>query len=73
MGKLFDTATRYSFEASQCPARKAEQPPFLWRTYLFAALAITMSLSAVTTTRADTYPSKTITIVVGLRRAGSSM
>jgi tripartite-type tricarboxylate transporter receptor subunit TctC len=72
MGKLFDTATRYSFGSLSMPFKlaKAELPPFLWRTYLFAALAITMSLSAVTTTRADTYPSKTITIVVGFAPGG---
>ena len=48
----------------------AGQPPFSWRTYLFIALAIAMSLSAVTAARADTYPSKTITIVVGFAPGG---
>ena len=48
----------------------AEQPPLLWRTYLFIALATAMSLSAVTAARADAYPSKTITIVVGFAPGG---
>ena len=48
----------------------AEQPPLSWRTYLFIALATAMSLSAVTSARAETYPSKTITIVVGFAPGG---
>ena len=38
---------------------------FSWRMYLFIALITAISLSEVTAARADAYPSKTITIVVG--------
>jgi tripartite-type tricarboxylate transporter receptor subunit TctC len=48
----------------------AEQPPLSWRTYLCIALATAVSLSAVTSPRAETYPSKTITIVVGFAPGG---
>lgn len=43
---------------------------FSWRTCLSVTLATAMSLSAVTAARADTYPSKTITIVVGFAPGG---
>ena len=48
----------------------AEQPLSSWRTYLFIALATAISLSAVTAARAENYPSKTITIVVGFAPGG---
>ena len=48
----------------------AEQHPLLLRTCLSIALATAICLSAVTATRADTYPSKTITIVVGFAPGG---
>src|SRR4029077_4199471 len=48
----------------------AEQHPFLWRTCLSIALATAICLSAVTAAHADTYPSKTITIVVGFAPGG---
>ena len=48
----------------------AEQPRFSWRTFLFIALATAVSQSTVTAARADAYPSKTITIVVGFAPGG---
>ena len=48
----------------------AEQPPLSWRTNLFIALATAVSQSTVTSARAETYPSKTITIVVGFAPGG---
>jgi tripartite-type tricarboxylate transporter receptor subunit TctC len=48
----------------------AERHPFAWRTCLCMALAAAIAVSAATASRADTYPSKTITIVVGFAPGG---
>ena len=49
---------------------KAERQPSSWCKCLSVAMAAVMSLSAATAARADTYPSKTITIVVGFAPGG---
>src|SRR5262245_17549002 len=48
---------------------KADRPPFRWRKCLFTGMAAALSLSAAPA-HADTYPSKTITIVVGFAPGG---
>ena len=48
---------------------KANRPPFWWRKWLATGMAAALSLSAATA-HADTYPSKTITIVVGFAPGG---
>ena len=49
---------------------KADRPPFWWRECLSMGVAAALSLSAATAAHADTYPSKTITIVVGFAPGG---
>jgi tripartite-type tricarboxylate transporter receptor subunit TctC len=49
---------------------KADRPPFWWRKCLSMGMAAVLSLSAATAAHADTYPSKTITIVVGFAPGG---
>lgn len=49
---------------------KADRPPFWWRKCLSMGMAAALSLSAATAAHADTYPSKTITIVVGFAPGG---
>ena len=49
---------------------KADRPPFWWRKCLSMGMAAALSLSAAAAAHADTYPSKTITIVVGFAPGG---
>ena len=49
---------------------KADRPPFWWRKCLSMGVAAALSLSAATAAHADTYPSRTITIVVGFAPGG---
>src|SRR5262245_35972630 len=49
---------------------KADRPPFWWHKCLSMAMAAALSLSAAAAAHADTYPSKTITIVVGFAPGG---
>ena len=49
---------------------KADRPRFWWRKCLSMGMAAALSLSAAAPAHADTYPSKTITIVVGFAPGG---
>src|SRR6476620_9823508 len=49
---------------------KADRPPFWWRKCLSMGMAAALSLSVAARAHADTYPSKTITIVVGFAPGG---
>src|SRR5262245_34247065 len=49
---------------------KADRPPFWWHKCLSMGMAAALSLSAAAAAHADTYPSKTITIVVGFAPGG---
>lgn len=49
---------------------KANRLPSWWRMCIATGIAATLSLSVAAPAHADTYPSKTITIVVGFAPGG---
>src|SRR5262245_58757942 len=56
--------------SSKTLSAKADRLPFRWRKCLSIGMAAALGLSAAAAAHADTYPSKTITIVVGFVPGG---